>query len=498
MSAALAVGQSPRALVPGSPDDLERLAARCGVLARGLDSAATRLRAVDAGEWVGAAGDAFRDVVDQESDRYRVAAEAFAATGAAVRSYASVLADAQAQAGRAVSAFEDAESATASWQRRVAAYEDATRDRAEEAHTPRGPEPPRPPHHDPGADGRASAASLLDDARERVRVAGDSAARRISAAWADAPREPRWWEDATHVVSEIGAGAWEATVGLAELAWSISPVRMTVDPVGWQRDVTALGEGLAYGVTHPVEFGKAILDWDTWAESPGRAIGHLVPDLLLTLATAGAGAAARGARAASAADEMADMATTLQRLDRLEDTAARQGYLARARELLRGRESPMPPPNLPPGSPAAQAAASQGKGAYPGVDDWWSARMRPGDEVAAGSVSTLQDLPFSGFAVPRSVADDVGGNARELFEGVQVQPYHGSYRDEVTVLRARSDVDVAVGTARNNPQFGPGGLRQVFVPDMQRLVDDGVLEVTERRPLHTLTAQVGAEDVPCR
>jgi uncharacterized protein YukE len=495
---ALAVGQSARALVPGKPDDLERLAARCGVLARGLDSAATRLRAVDAGEWTGEAGNAFRGVVDQEPDRYRAAAEAFAATGAAVRSYAAVLADAQAQAARAVATFEQAEMATAGWRRRVTAYDEAIRVRAERPAAVQAPDPVRPPHHDPGSDGRAAAARLLDDARERVRLAGDAAARRISAAWSDAPREPRWWEDAAHVVSEIGAGAWEATVGLAELAWAVSPVRMTVDPLGWQRDVTGLAEGLVYGVTHPVELGKAILDWDTWAESPGRAIGHLVPDLLLTLATGGAGAAARGARAAGAAEEMADMATTLRRLDRLEDTTARQGYFERARRLLHGRETPLPPPNLPPGSPAGQAAAFQGKGAYPGVDEWWSARMRVGDEVATGSVSTLPDLPFTGFAVPRSVADDVGGNARELFEGVQVQPYHGSYRDEVTVLRARTDVDVAVGTARSNPQFGPGGLRQVYVPDMQRLVDEGVLEVAERRPLHTLTARVGADDVPCR
>ena len=470
MTGELGAGATSEALVPGNPDDLERLVARCATLARGLDSAATRLRAIHAGEWVGLAGDAFRRVVEDEPGRYDTAAEAFAATGAAVASYRAVLVDAQGTARRAIAMFEDAETASAAWRRQD--------------------DPPSP---DPGTDGRDAGRALLDDARARVRAAGDRAARRTEAAWADAPREPRWWESAGHFVAEIGSGAWEATAGLVELAWSISTVRMMVDPEGWERDVTALGEGLLYGVTHPVEFGKAILDWDTWQESPGRAIGHLVPDLLITLATAGGGAAARGARAAKAADELADMGTTFRRLDRIDDASQRLSFLDRARTLLPGRERPLPPPNVPAGSPAGRAAAFQGHGVYPEVDDWYTVRLGTSDEVAAGSVSALPELPFSGFAVPRQVADDVGGNAQELFEGVQVAPRNGLYRDEITVFRAKEDLEVAVAIARNNTQFGPGGLRQVFIPDMQQLIDDGVLEVVERRALHTLQARISAD-----
>jgi hypothetical protein len=105
----------------------------------------------------------------------------------------------------------------------------------------------------------------------------------------------------------------------------------------------------------------------------------------------------------------------------------------------------------------------------------------------------LPELPFSGFAVPRQVADDVGGNARELFEGVQVAPRRGVYRDEVTVFRATEDLEVAVAIARNNPMYGAGGFRQVFIPDMQQLIDDGILEVAERRALHTLQARINVD-----
>jgi hypothetical protein len=220
-----------------------------------------------------------------------------------------------------------------------------------------------------------------------------------------------------------------------------------------------------------------------------------VPDLLLTLATAGGGAAARGARTAKAADGLADMGTTLRRLDHLDDASTRLSFFDRARTLLRGRERPLPPPNLPVGSPAGRAAAFQGHAPYPGVDDWYTVRLRAGDEVAAGSVAARPELRFSGFAVPRQVADDVGGNARELFEGVQVAPRNGVYRDEVTVFRAREDLEVAVSIARNNPMHGAGGLRQVFIPDMQQLFEDGVLEVAERRALHTLQARTHVDAV---
>ncbi len=101
------------------------------------------------------------------------------------------------------------------------------------------------------------------------------------------------------------------------------------------------------------------------------------------------------------------------------------------------------------------------------------------------------DLQFSGFAVSRDVVDDVGTDAQRLYEGVQAQPYQGTYRDQLTVFRATDDVDVAVSYALQNTQHGAGGLRQLFLPEMQRLVDDGVLEVVERRAMENLTARVG-------
>ncbi len=253
-------GATVTELVPGNPVDLDVLVARCGVVAQGLGGAAGRVRAIDAGEWVGPAGDAFRSVVDLEPGRYDDAAAAFSATAEAVRAYNAVLREAQAGARVAIRLYEDAAAVTSTWSRQVDS--DALA---------------RSPAYDPGADDRTRALALLTAAREQVLRAGSTASRTIAAAWERAPREPHWWEKAGHFVAEIGRGAWEATTGLVEFAWQVSTVRMLVDPEGWSRDMVALGEGLWYGVQHPVELGKAIVDWDTCRSRPAERSATCCP-----------------------------------------------------------------------------------------------------------------------------------------------------------------------------------------------------------------------------
>jgi len=478
-------GATVTELVPGNPVDLDVLVARCGVVAQGLGGAATRVRAIDAGDWVGPAGDAFRSVVDIEPGRYDDAAAAFSATADAVRAYNGVLRDAQASARVAIRLYEHAAAVTSTWSQQVDTHDAAVRDARTAAHPDRAVHAlAHPPAYDPGADDRSRALALLAAAREQVLRGGSTASRTIAAAWARAPREPHWWEKAGHVVAEIGRGAWEATTGLVEFAWQVSTVRMVVDPVGWSRDMAALGEGLWYGAQHPVELGKAIVDWDTWQESPGRAIGHLLPDLAIALASGGAGAVVKGARVARGVESVA---VTFRRLDRVGEGGERLTYLRRARNLLSGKG--LPAPNVGRHTPAGLAAGFQAEPPYGGVDRWFNATLPSGDVVGAGSVAG-RDLPFSGFAVPPEVVDGVDGDARRLFEGVQVNPYRGTYRDEITMFRANEDLPVAVSYAWRNPQFGEGGLRQVYVHEMHSLIERGVLEMVDKQPLTNTTARL--------
>jgi glycerophosphoryl diester phosphodiesterase len=74
---------------------------------------------------------------------------------------------------------------------------------------------------------------------------------------------------------------------------------LTTDPIGFGK-----------------ELGKSLLDWDTWADDPARAIGHLVPDAIAAVATGGAGAiATRGGKLAmDGLDALGDMAGEVRAL----------------------------------------------------------------------------------------------------------------------------------------------------------------------------------------
>lgn len=319
---ALAVGASPRSLVPGDPGDLEALARRLDVLGGGAQRAAGSLRSAGAAGWVGTAGNAFRAAVDDVPAALSTAGECFSAASAALRDYARVLRAAQDDAARAVRLYEEGVAETRRWQAQVRAYEaDASRSSAH-AH---------PSSYDPGADEVRRAQGLLAQAREDVERAAARAAGVLRGAADDAPREPRWFSKVWRQVSEFGRGAWEATAGTVTFLYSVT-LQLAVDPGGWASDLADVGRGLAYGVQHPVEFGKAVLDWETWQTNPARALGRLVPDLVATVASGGAGAAVRGTRGLRSLNR----ATALQRAGLTLDDVPRLSQAQAAEVIARG------------------------------------------------------------------------------------------------------------------------------------------------------------------
>lgn len=273
----LRIGAVPRELIPGDVEAIFRLGFRLEGIADGCGEAARQLGGLRAANWEGEAAEAVADALDQEPAKYSRAAGAFRDAAIAVRRYADTLEEAQHDAQRAIYLFERA----ASWQTRT--------------ETQAGTDPPQPQTVDPDI---ARARSILQAARERVEHEAEIAAGRLSAAADAAPNKPDWGSRFLHGAGEFVGGAAEATWGTAKFAWSVSSVRMVTDPMGWARDVKGIGEGLVWGATHPVAFGKEILDWETWQENPARAAGRLAPEIALTLATAGVGA---GAKAGSAA-----------------------------------------------------------------------------------------------------------------------------------------------------------------------------------------------------
>ena len=207
-----------------------------------------------------------------------------------------MLRQAQSTAAKAATIVAEADAQSATWSYQRDSFQSAV---AQAQATGAPPPLDGPPAVDPGGAERERAARLLDQARADVEAAAHRSAARLRTAAATAPNEPGLLSKLWHGVTEFGAGAVEATWGMGVFAFKLTPVYQVIDPQGYAENLLGLGKGLVYGVQHPVEFAKAVADWDTWAESPGRALGHLVPDLAITLATAGGGAVLKGRAAAS-------------------------------------------------------------------------------------------------------------------------------------------------------------------------------------------------------
>src|SRR5207244_7441842 len=93
-------------LVPGEPDEVERLAGRLGRFTAAAADASGRLARLDAEHWTGEAADLFRQAVGPVPRELTRAAEAFAAAARALSGYAGVLREAQASAARAIRLVE--------------------------------------------------------------------------------------------------------------------------------------------------------------------------------------------------------------------------------------------------------------------------------------------------------------------------------------------------------------------------------------------------------
>ncbi len=278
MQPTLATATHFRQLVPGEPDDVDALAAaEVRNFAVAADDACSALRRMSTGTWQGQAAAMFSAHVDEVPKQLDDAARCFGAAADALRRFAIELAYAQDRARVALDLFTDA------------------RLRLTEAEAA-------------GAGGSADqaradiarASSTLNLARADVEAAGRALAEVLDEAGDVAPDKPGFLASLGRALSSFASGAGEGTVGMVtgvveigKLAVKLNPSTAMTDPVGYLKTLHGVLDGATYLATHPVQTGKVLLDWDTWAEDPARAAGRLAPELLLTIATAGAGAGGR-------------------------------------------------------------------------------------------------------------------------------------------------------------------------------------------------------------
>jgi hypothetical protein len=317
-------GSAVEQVLPGNPDDLDHLASVLDNYFDGAIDAGRHLRGLDSGGWVGEAADAFWSTVEDVLKRLDGAAVAFEEASLALRSYSATLREAQADVRRALSLIDEAGTETRAWGTTNA---DAVISNLTSPYTG---SPVPIASDDPGGSLRSQAGTLIAEAKGRVAAAAKYAADRLHIAADHAPNKPGFWQRRWHNITEFGGGAVEATAGMATFAFKLTPAYELINPDGYIENLTGVVKGLAHGVTHPVEFAKAVVDWDTWAQSPGRALGHLLPTVALAIATAGGGAAARGAGMAEGVEglagehlELGMAAAARSEAERLITTAAR-------------------------------------------------------------------------------------------------------------------------------------------------------------------------------
>ena len=287
--------------------------------------------------WVSRAGDRFRDQFDTEPGRWRDAGADWHTAAGALEGFADDLENAQQRARWAESEHARGEQMTrdakAAYDADVSrAQGEAARDRAAGMTV----NLTIAPFQDPGEQVRQGALHELASARSDLDAAAHLCASGVKAGCSHAPAKRKWYEKVGGAVAGFFEGAGEALLDLGKLAAFLTMPEvvipmMLMDDIGkgmtaeeiaakYKLKLEDAGNMLSFAVQHPGEFGKtlgkAVLDWDTWKDDPARALGHLLPDAVIAVLTAGSGTVAtRGAKG------LADGMKGLRAVERLQDLA---------------------------------------------------------------------------------------------------------------------------------------------------------------------------------
>jgi hypothetical protein len=288
---------------------------------------------IDVSGWTGRAADEFREAHDLEPERWFKSGNGFKKAAAGLTTYAGALEDAQSRAEWARKEYDRGQQESESARTQYGSYMDRMR-----SYWSSGGTDQAQPFVDWGDPIQQEALQELASARADLDNAAHVCAGEVKAGCADAPEEPNWLESGLKFVGGILEGAGEAVWDLLTMV-PFSPVNMVIDSYKLATgDITPeelmkkyelsaenawdMASGIYTGLTtDPIGFGKnlgkSLLDWDTWADDPARAIGHLVPDAVAAIATGGAGASLKALRGLNGLHDIAALARPLHGLKSL-------------------------------------------------------------------------------------------------------------------------------------------------------------------------------------
>lgn len=339
---------APAFSISGSPSAIRNKATTMRSRSSQYQVLSDSLSSLSTDGWTGRAADRFREKFSVEPGRWQQAATGFANAADALDSYATSLENAQAIAADCKSNYEEGNRITKEAREEYDADVERGKQKKREWEAENGPGTYTltiEPFSDPGESMRDQAVSDFNSAVSTLESEAQTCASSIRASCEGAPESRNWFETGLAAVGDFLYGAFEACADLGKLLFDLSvlgPIFNDLIPLltgeltpeelamKWQlKGESALAFGKALW-ENPLEVGKEIvkgmLDWDTWADNPARALGHMVPDIVMTVATGGAGTAATKsssllARLGVHVDDVGDVAGAARRADRAADAA---------------------------------------------------------------------------------------------------------------------------------------------------------------------------------
>ncbi|HEX8007995.1 MAG TPA: DUF6531 domain-containing protein, partial [Trebonia sp.] len=309
----LQLGQTsdPKELVHGDPAAIGSAASKLRTFSSAFGETADGLSRIDTGHWEGAAADAFRAKFATQPTKWSEASQAMGKAAGALESYAGAVESAQAQARQAIKLWEQGQQATAAattaYNQQVAAYNSAAQAynaRLVAGQNP-GTRPSQPgPFSDPGEALREEARQVLTGARAARDGAAASAEAAITAAAGMAPATPSLWSQLGNDLSDtlqagnlasvsFSSGVLMGAADIVKFARSVNPEDPwnQAHPAEYAAGMSGTLAGLTDAAMNPVDLVKGVFGTG-WGSDPAQALGKLVPNVALTVATDGGGTAA--------------------------------------------------------------------------------------------------------------------------------------------------------------------------------------------------------------
>ncbi|MFF7246806.1 DUF6531 domain-containing protein [Embleya sp. NPDC008237] len=285
----------PRGLIPGDWEVLHTVAdvfTRFSVQAL---EAKDRLGKVDGKDlWRGDAAEGFRKDLKLVTDVLKLHGKEYPSVAKKLREFAEVLRFAQGEcANEIIPKAKQAFWLIEAQAREQESYDLAKRNQDVQKANGVGkeclPQLPHKPEGNPGADLLREAQAQLQRVRERVEKADAHAMLELRKSAGVLDLDPDIRKTLGNAGIDFVKGGAAGVFELASFAWTLDPGRIFVDPIAYATDLKGIAGGMLGIARDPIGFAQdtVVTSWEDFKKNPARFLGHLAPDLALTLATRG-------------------------------------------------------------------------------------------------------------------------------------------------------------------------------------------------------------------